>query len=451
MIKSSLILICCCLGGLLAVDQKLASHNSGSIGLEECTSIGNECNNLPPEQKSPAGNLKYEMFSSGESDLKEPQLKQVLFIHRHGDRTPINFFEHDPLKNKSFWTFHGLGQLTNRGVKRLHLLGEMIRGRYDEFLRHSVNKNMRISRASGSLRCIESAQTFLSSFLSLNTSGSDDAKMLEWDSKDSDPLAGLWQPASVRSVPPAFDGMLAESSTCKALDREYEQMDADPKIKEIFSEYEHEKSRLKALIGIKMEHFYEWFWASSLLEVEKSYFPKDVNQELVASYKRIEDAGNKAMGVFYSTLKSRRLRAGLLLSDMIEHMKAIRDPTNITSKSINLRKFVHYAAHDLNIAALLAIFELWPSFPYRPDYASNIAIEVYKNGPEWFLKFLYMQRVPGPVIELLIPGCYTADRFHCSLERFEELIKPYVIHSWKDWMDECGNSIADIDPYVISN
>lgn len=399
-------------------------------------------------------NYNWSEFKPG-ADQKEPDLetlRQVLFIHRHGDRTPIQFPVKDPLRDDPIWAFYGGGQLTNRGKARLHLLGTMIRDRYDRFLNNSVNKNLRVSQSSGALRCLESAQMFLSSFLGMTQpEKNSDANSMVWN--ETQQLAQIWQPAHIQSMPAKFDGLLAEGSVCDNLEREYtEKINNTAAVRQLFKDYEKEVVLLRRLLGYKMEHFREFFWASSQIEVESSYFPKDVNPELVAAFPRIEEAGHKAMTFYQSTLLTRRLRAGLLINHWIKQMKAVREYGDkpLDPLHTNVKPFVHYSAHDLNIVVILGIFDNWMKFQKRPDYASNLMLELHQDKKlnEWYIKIFYMPKVPADLIELHIPECESGHPMsRCTLDKFEKIMQIYAIPSWQKWMTECANSYDKIDPY----
>lgn len=380
---------------------------------------------------------------------QDTTLRQVLMIHRHGDRTPITFAPKDPLAQEPFWTFHGLGQLTNRGKARLSMLGEIMRMRYDRFFAGSVNKNLRKSRASGSLRCIESADVFLASFLSLNRIGSPDARELFWD-RSNNKLSHLWQPASVNTLAAKFDGMLNEGATCKTIDREYELIDNSDENKQLTEEFKAESRVLKEVLDFDTDHFYKWFWGSSFIEVERSYFENKVDLRLLQAYDRIERAGNRALVLYQSTLISRRLRSGLLINDMIGNMQTFRKiAQGDAASNVFNKKFVHYSAHDLNLVVLLGMFDNIDTYPFRPDYASNIILELHQDGDEWFIKLFYMPHVPSKFYELHIGKCeQDHPRGRCALDKFDELMQQYKVDSWQTWMSECNNELSSVDPYL---
>lgn len=382
----------------------------------------------------------------------DSSLRQVLIVHRHGDRTPIVFPPKDALANEPFWTFHGLGQLTNKGKARLHLLGKLVRARYDNFMSGSVNKNSRVSRASGSLRCIESAESFLSGFLGLDWPNSSDSERLVWDKRSSVPLAGLWQPAAIQSLPAAMDGMLNEGAKCKRLEQEYEQViDKTDFVRSIFDKYAHERQVIDEVSGDKLYNYWQWFWSGSLIEVERSYFPEKMPAEIVSIYDRVQEASNMAMTAYQSTVTSKRLRAGLLMGDMVRQMTKMRDEIAQSGVAAKAKKFMHYSGHDMTLVVLLGMLDQWKNFAYRPDYAANLNIELHEDsaaeGAErWYVRLFYMPHVPSKPVELHLDQCEHNGR--CTLDMFQELMSIYSIGSWQDWMRECGNDFAALNPYA---
>lgn len=381
----------------------------------------------------------------------DSSLQQVLLVHRHGDRTPVDFPCKDELADEPLWSFFGSGQLTNRGKARVFLMGRIERDRYDRFLNGSVDKNHRISRSSGVLRCIESGQLFLASFLALDRkSASPDASKLVWDTcrDHNNQLATLWQPASIRSAPVSFDGMLADGSVCKNLDKEYDRINESPEVRQIFADYAFEASQLRELLGYKMTFFQEWFWASSLLEIELSYFADKVRPELAAIYKRVVEAGNKCLVAYQSSYTSRRLRSGLLAQNILEQVRAFA-----AAKPDRL-PFVHYSTHDLELVSLLGVLGVYGEFGSRPDYASHVNIELHRDPTSgvWFVRLFYTQHVPSERVELQLPAC-KQDKLaagHCRLDTFERLLAEYALGSWQSWMRECNNDFGQLDPYAAA-
>lgn len=370
-------------------------------------------------------------------------LRQVLVVHRHGDRTPEAFAPRDPLANESFWALHGRGRLTNRGKARVHLLGRLMRARYDVFLNGSVNKRHVLSRSSGKLRCIESAQLFLASFLALDADTSRDAHQLVWDHYGNR-LARLWQPVAVRSVPANMGAML-HPFLCNGLSFEHVdgalRRDYQPVMDALTSAYGYDFRYSAANVAS----------AESTLSIERTYFPERALDERVrAQLGPLAEAANRVFGAYNSSERLLRLAGGLLASDMLANMKGAR-LAGAAKLDVASPKFVEYSAHDFTVAIALQLFEQWHRFPVAPDFASSVVVELHEDARDgvWFVRLFYLAHVPGPLRELAIERCVGGEaRGRCTLERLEAMLAKYALASWLEWMRECGNDLASVDPYA---
>ncbi|NXR79262.1 PPAP phosphatase, partial [Pycnonotus jocosus] len=88
------------------------------------------------------------------------ELKFVVVLFRHGDRTPIVNFPTDPHK-ESEWP-QGFGQLTKTGMQQLFELGQYMRKRYSSFLNSTYNRQEFYIQSTDYDRTIMSAQSYLS-------------------------------------------------------------------------------------------------------------------------------------------------------------------------------------------------------------------------------------------------------------------------------------------------
>lgn len=361
-------------------------------------------------------------------------LKQVLLVHRHGDRTPIVFPSRDPLRNKPFWSSVGLSSLTNDGKARLHRLGMLIRDIYSDFL--TDNRHEVLSRSSGAERCVESGQLFLSGLYK-----PDKKSDQIWDNPQTNPLSELWLPIKIRSAPIQFDGMLAEGCKCNNLQEEYEAINGSAAVKTIYQKYDGLAKMMKEQIDFDYPIFFNWFYASSLIDVEKQYFPDELNPVILDSYDLIDAAGKEAMAAWISTDRSKRLRTGLLINDLLSKMLDYQEgKTDI--------KFVHYSAHDLTIVALLGVLNLFKDYPDRPGYGSSIVMELHQeNTGEKFVKFFYLLKEGGEIQQVEFESCSKlSNNRECYLSDLVSILEPYTITSWSQWMTECANT-GVIDVY----
>jgi NADPH-dependent 7-cyano-7-deazaguanine reductase QueF-like protein len=440
------------IGGVTTTLGRSSSPNERATNFEEAPNcVPSSVTNPATDSEDRLSDQDILFLKSHKADYwraaDQDTLKQVLLMHRHGDRTPINLpAQKDNLNGEHFWTLHGLGQLTNRGKERVYALGKIIRQRYDHFLGSSSNKSFRKSRASGAMRCIESAQVFLASFLAPGADNSEDGQRLVWGWQLSDrTISKLWQPASVTTLAAKYDGMLNEASECKALAAEYEALDESEEAKLIQQEFKHEREVLEREYGLEFDHFDKWAWASSLLEIEHSYFGQKMKPAVLAVHERVQLAGNRAMALFQTRLKMRRARVGLLINDIIKNMDDMRR----SSESIFNKRFVHYSAHDMNLVFMLGALDNIDSMKYRPDYASNIIFELHEDNGEWFVKLFYTSHVPSRPIELHMEACERGHELkRCTLDKFTKLMEKYRVSSWWDWMQECGNPVEGMDPYA---
>ena len=101
-------------------------------------------------------------------------LKLLQIVHRHGDRSPIDFKHNDPYKSSDHWT-EGIGELTTEGKYRMYKRGQFIRQEYDSFLGDKHSPREVYVRSSLTDRCIESVSCLLSGAYSLTQ------KSWEWN------------------------------------------------------------------------------------------------------------------------------------------------------------------------------------------------------------------------------------------------------------------------------
>ncbi|XP_019789724.1 prostatic acid phosphatase isoform X5 [Tursiops truncatus] len=87
------------------------------------------------------------------------ELRFVTLVFRHGDRSPIETFPNDPIKESS-WP-QGFGQLTQLGMEQHYELGQYIRKRYEKFLNKSYKHEQVFVRSTDIDRALMSAMTSL--------------------------------------------------------------------------------------------------------------------------------------------------------------------------------------------------------------------------------------------------------------------------------------------------
>ncbi|XP_004704234.1 prostatic acid phosphatase [Echinops telfairi] len=128
-----------------------------------------------------------------EPGVAAKELKFVTLLFRHGDRSPIETFPNDPIK-ESAWP-QGFGQLTQVGMEQHYKLGEYLRRRYETFLNESYKREQVYVQSTDVDRTLMSAMANLAALF---------------------PPEGIsiwnpnlpWQPIPVHTVPVSEDKLL---------------------------------------------------------------------------------------------------------------------------------------------------------------------------------------------------------------------------------------------------
>uniref|UniRef100_A0A3B4BDH9 Lysosomal acid phosphatase n=1 Tax=Periophthalmus magnuspinnatus TaxID=409849 RepID=A0A3B4BDH9_9GOBI len=115
-----------------------------------------------------------------------PVFVSLLFLFRHGDRSPIRAYPTDPYQ-ESAWP-QGFGQLSQVGMKQHYNLGQFLRKRYTGFLKESYDRQEISVRSTDFDRTLMSAEANLAGLYPPNGS-----QVFNPDIK--------WQPIPVHTVP----------------------------------------------------------------------------------------------------------------------------------------------------------------------------------------------------------------------------------------------------------
>uniref|UniRef100_A0A9L0IM01 acid phosphatase n=1 Tax=Equus asinus TaxID=9793 RepID=A0A9L0IM01_EQUAS len=306
------------------------------------------------------------------------ELKFVTLVFRHGDRSPIETFPNDPIKESS-WP-QGFGQLTQLGMEQHYELGEYIRTRYGKFLNETYKREQVYIRSTDVDRTLMSAMTNLAALFPPEG-------VSVWN-------PGLpWQPIPVHTVP------LSE-------DRDF--IETLPKL----SGYHGQD-----LFGIWSKVYDPLFCES----VHNFTLPSWATEDAMTKLRELSELSLLSLYGIHKQEEKSRLQGGVLVGEILNHMKSATQPSNH-------RKLVMYSAHDTTVSGLQMALDVYNGI--LPPYAACHLMELYSEAGEYFVEMYYRNETQHEPHALTLPGCTPS----CPLTKFAELVAPVIP---QDWSTEC--------------
>jgi len=142
---------------------------------------------------------------------------------------------------------------------------------------------------------------------------------------------------------------------------------------------------------------------------------------------------------WYHTDEQKRLRAGRWAHDTLERFYG-----HVTDNAKSLPKVMIQAAHDNSIVAFLQVMGAWDGLV--PPYASYISLELHQLANEEFnIKLFYKNDTASDVESSPVQLYFTDCPSPCSLDTFEEMLKPFLVAS-----DEEHTYLCEPNEFVIT-
>ncbi|XP_042331344.1 prostatic acid phosphatase-like [Sceloporus undulatus] len=335
-------------------------------------------------------------------------LKFVVAVFRHGDRTPIGTFPTNTVK-KETWP-EGYGQLTKIGMKQHYDLGKYIRKRYPKLLSAEYNQKEIYVQSTDYERTIMSAQANLAGLFRPIGCRALNNKV-------------RWQPIPIHTVPRAQEKLLSyPTRTCK---RFYvllkETMAAKQTLGQVQSHMKFIAEMasfmgydVKALLDFTNQKFWNAYDALLVQKIHKQPMPNWASCQAMRKMKKLLGFAVSAMFGVHKREEKSRLQGGVLV-------KAILDDIGKAADGASELKMKMYSGHDMTLVALQVALNVFDA--KLPPYAACHFFELYKeDSGEHTIEMYYRTKPKAEPHPLTLPGCSKS----CPLAKFKELVSPII-------------------------
>lgn len=334
----------------------------------------------------------------------ESTTELVLFVYRHGDRSPYTVYPH--YEHLSYWE-QGLGQLTTVGMRQQHALGEFIRQTYTPHLISSLYRKDQVYIRSTSFdRTIMSALCQSSGIFPPSV-----------DERFNSEL--VWRPVPVHENA----NELLSVNNCPR----YQKLLAEYPGTSEYSEMSIRNADLLKLISratntdVSLSNIGPYIDTTICDELHNLSLPlwaKDNYKTLLGildwSWKKFQDTREKVM-----------LSGGRF---MFEFWTRINDKMNGVTPTM---KAYFYSAHDSTLVTITNSFNIWNQL--HPPYATLLIAELIREETDWFIQFSYRNNSESLPFPLKIPTC----GHKCPVEKLRQLTADVVL-SQEEWETKCG-------------
>ncbi|KAK9306122.1 hypothetical protein QLX08_003169 [Tetragonisca angustula] len=341
----------------------------------------------------------------------QTSLRQVIFVFRHGDRTPTSTYPNDPYRDYNWQGGWGFLTKVSKSMLRMYNVGQWIRNEYGSTIGNKYESDLSLIESSYADRCIMSAQALLAALYPPTT--------------EEIFVPGLiWRPVPVHSTPRHLDKIIVVKYPCPRLERALNEA------------YVNESTRP----GTPSAKYYEELSKytgeniSTITDVEFLYNTLEIEErnglklpEWTSKYYnwQMREIAARSLAIFTSNTLQQRLRGGPLLKEILKHLQAFNDGQDT-------RRAYLYSAHDINLVNLLRTMGFTDEY-LKPDYGSTIIFELHaaSNSANTEIKLRYLNNTePIASHYMSIPKCGTP----CLLKTLTKLWENVLPN---DWDTEC--------------
>ncbi|KAJ7404550.1 Prostatic acid phosphatase [Willisornis vidua] len=305
----------------------------------------------------------------------ERELKFVVVVFRHGDRTPIVNFPTD-LHKESEWP-QGFGQLTKTGMQQLFELGQYMRKRYSNFLNSTYNRQEFYIQSTDYDRTIMSAQSYLSGLFPPTSSQIWNPEL-------------LWQPIPVHIFQKSTEQDFIQTM---AVNTGFELND------------------LKILDNFQLWNTYDTLHCEG---IHNYTLPVWATKDVIDKMEKLAELSLLSLFGLYKTEEKSRLQGGVLVNIILNSIKQ-------AANSSKPRKMEVYSA-----VSIFIFHKSCFQFPSKRPLKRIIRVSL-----RYSIEMHYRNDTSRDPYLLTLPGCTSS----CPLEKFAELVSPMITENWSK---ECG-------------
>ncbi|XP_004762560.1 prostatic acid phosphatase isoform X1 [Mustela putorius furo] len=372
---------------------------------------------LPVARAASLGLSFWLLLSWVDRGVVAKELKFVTLVFRHGDRSPIETFPNDPIKESS-WP-QGFGQLTQLGMEQHYELGQYIRKRYRKFLNESYKPEQVYIQSTDIDRTLMSAMVNLAGLF---------------------PPEGVsiwnpslpWQPIPVHTVSLSEDRLLyLPFQDCPRFKELKEETLKSTEFQKRLHPYKNFIETLPTFTGYHTEDLFGmWTKVYDPLFCESIHnftLPSWATEDTMFKLKKLSELSILSIYGIHKQKEKSRLQGGVLVSEILTNMNSATQPSNH-------RKLVMYSAHDTTVSGLQMALDVYNGI--LPPYASCHIMELYLEKGEYFVEMYYRNETQHEPYPLTLPGCIPS----CPLTEFTKLVAPVIP---QDWSTECMTTSKD--------
>ncbi|XP_012150040.1 lysosomal acid phosphatase [Megachile rotundata] len=335
----------------------------------------------------------------------QTSIQQVIFVFRHGDRTPTETYPTDPYRDYD-WP-GGWGALTKEGMLQMYNTGRWIRNRYGSVIGNRYLSNLSLTQSSYADRCLMSAEALLAG--------------LYPPSPEEIFFPGLnWRPVPVHSTPRNLDKIITVKASCPRLEAALKEAYANESARPGTPSAEYYK-QLSSYAGKNIATITDVEFLYNTLEIEQLHglkLPAWTNEYYNL---RMRELAARSLAIFTSNVLQQRLRGGPLLKEILTRMQAFKNGDDT-------RRAYFYSAHDTTLVNLLRTMGFTNEY-FKPDYGAMLIFQLHNVSDFTEIKLMYRNNsntaTPHP---MEIPKCTTP----CTLENLTSLWKNVLPDNWDD-------------------